>query len=179
MSVWKRGSTYYIDLRWRDVPRMQLSTGTGSKALARDMEATLRRLYRDNRSDLLGLLKLGRVTLRQLHDAVTNGPKAVEILRTQADALELDPLVEKWLDWMASPAGVSPRTRRRYANQSVRRYRVSWEGFFETLPKGRSSTLADLTTGFVAAYKTSRVRAEGGSERHTRHDGRSPSPGYH
>lgn len=175
MSLWKRGSTYYIDIRWRDVPRMQLSTGTGNKGLARDIEATLRRLYREDRRDLLGLLKLKRVTLRQLHEAVTKGPRAVEILRTQAESLPLGPLVEEWIAWMASPAGVSQRTKRRYASQTIRRYRVSWQGFFEVLAKGRASTLADLTDGFVAAYKASRVRADGGDARHTRQDGSPPS----
>lgn len=175
MSIWKRGNTYYIDVRWRDMPRLQLSTGTGNKALAREMESTLRRLYRENRSDLLGLLKLKRVTLRQLHEAVVKGPKAVQVLRIQAESLELSPLVDEWLHWMKSANGLSLRTRRRYADQTVRRYRVSWEGFFEILPKGRDAKLSHLTDGFVADYKRTRVRAEGGSARNSKKEGKTLS----
>lgn len=176
MSFWKRGRTYYIDFRWRDAPRMQLSTGTSNKALARAMDTTLQNLYREGRLDLLDLLKEKSISLRQLHDAVCTGPRAVDILRVQASSPTLGPLVEEWLDWLASPAGVSPRTQRRYAQQTVRRYRVSWQAFFEVLPQGREAGLADLTSGFVADYRKSRVRAEGGHARNTRIDGARPSP---
>ena len=167
MSTRRRGKdgAYYVRIRWRDVPRMYLSTGTGNKALARDMETTLRRLYREGRLDLLGLLKLRRFSLRQLHDAVTRGPLAVEQLRLGADSPELGPLVDEWLAWCKSPAGISPRTRRRYAAQTTRRYRVSWRGFYEVLPRGRAARLADLTAGFLADYRRTRVRAQGGAKR--------------
>lgn len=44
------------------------------------------------------------------------------------------------------------------------------------LPRGPSSHLSNLTDGFVADYKRTRVRAEGSFARNTRQDGARPSP---
>ncbi len=176
MSLYKRGRNYYIDFRRRGAPRMQLSCGTGNKAFARAMETTLENLYREGRLDLLGLLKEKRLTLRQLHDAVLAGPRAVDILRTEADSPALGPLVEEWFEWLASPAGISPRTHRRFSPRTVRRYRSNWEAFFEMLPNSRASGLSELTSGFVTDYRKHRVKAEGGNARNRRKDGARPSP---
>jgi hypothetical protein len=42
---------------------------------------------------------------------------------------------------------------------------ADWNAFFETLPRGREATLNDLTTGFVANYRRTQVRATGGVAR--------------
>jgi len=58
----------------------------------------------------------------------------------------------------------------------VRRYEVSWAGFFAVLPRGRDATLADITKGFVLEYRRSRARAVGGRKRLER-PGQSVSAG--
>jgi integrase len=58
----------------------------------------------------------------------------------------------------------------------VRRYEVSWQGFFAVLAQGRAATLADLTKGFVLDYRRSRARAVGGRKRLER-PGQSVSAG--
>lgn len=52
----------------------------------------------------------------------------------------------------------------------MRRYQVSWEGFFAVLPRGRDGTLADLTKGFLLDYRRARTRAVGGRKRIERPD---------
>lgn len=175
MSIWKRNRTYYLDFRLRDAPRLQISSGTSNKALAKSMERTLQNLHREGRFDLIGLLKDKKVTIRQLHNAAVKGPQALDILRAQANSPTLGPLIEEWFEWLASPSGIN-RQGRRYAPQTVRRYRVSWEGFFEVLPNSKDARLSDLTDGFVADYKRTRVRAEGGFARNSNKDGKAPSP---
>lgn len=166
MSLLKRGKVWYVVVKWRDVPRMRLSTGTGNRGLARAMQDSLRRLYEHGRLDFFDGLKDGAKTLRQVHHAVCQGPGAVDVLaRLEAESPPLGPLVDDWLAWIAGPAGLSPRTRRRYAPKTIRRYRVSWDGFFAALPQGRGARLADITAGFVADFKRSRVRAQGGGAR--------------
>jgi hypothetical protein len=79
----------------------------------------------------------------------------------------LGELVDKWLAWLASPAGVSPRTRRRYSEKTRCQYQGSWNGFFSVLPEGRDSQLSDLTRGFLLDYRRARAPAVGGRERKT------------
>jgi integrase len=92
-------------------------------------------------------------------------PAALEQLRAKAESPQVGELVDRWLAWLRSPAGVSPRTRRRYAPRSVERYAVSWEGFFAVLPRGREARLSDVTRGFVLEYRRTRARAVGGRKR--------------
>jgi integrase/recombinase XerD len=152
-----------------------LTTGTTIKARAIAMERTLYSLRDAGRRDILSLLANRRVTLPEVHGAYSRNPAELEHLRARAESPALGDLVEEWLAWCRSPAGVSPRTKRRYAPQTVRRYRVSWEGFFEILPRARASRVSDITTGFIAEYKNARVRAEGGAGRNTRKDGTPPT----
>ena len=167
MSPFKRrdGASYYIDVRWRGYPHVRLSTGTRNKARAVAMERTLYALRDAGRGDLLGLLAARRLTLAEVHDAYTRNPGELEHLKARAESPSLGPLVEEWLAWCRSPAGLSPRTRRRYTGQTVNRYGVSWEGFFSVLPHGRDSQLSDLTRGFALDYRRTRVRATGGKRR--------------
>lgn len=163
MTPFKRGRIYHIDVRWKGIRRLQLSTGTANKARAVAMQRTLYALRSAGRSDLLGLLAEGKIKLPELHDAYEKRGDELEHLKARAESPRLGDLIEKWLGWL--PTAVSVRTKRRYAPRTVTRYRVSWEGFFEVLPRGRDSTLADLTPGFVADYRQVRHRATGGRRR--------------
>ena len=167
MSPFRREghSVYYLDLRWRGYPRLKLSTDTTNKRRAEDMERTLYALRRVGRRDLLELLAQRRLRLPELHDIYTRDPAALEQLKARAASPGLGELVDRWLTYLRSPAGVSPRTKRRYTTASVNRYAYSWAGFFEVLPRGRGATLADLTQGFISEYRRTRVRAVGGRRR--------------
>lgn len=172
MSPYRRpdGATYYVDLRWRGFPRLKLATGTTTKARAEAMEHMLAALKRSGRRDLLGLLAARRVTLADLFDAYEKRGTELEQLQARAESPTLGGLVERWLAWLRSAAGVSARTRRRYAERTVQQYAVSWEGFFSVLAKGREARLSDLTRGFVLDYRQSRTRATGGKKRVTHPD---------
>lgn len=176
MSLFKRGRYYQFDIRWMGIQRIRVSARTTNRARARAMLQTLRTLYSVGRTDLLNLLASRQIALTDLHDAYLQRGDQLEHLKARAESPCLGNLVDEWLEWLESPSGVSPRTRRRYAKQTTRRYRVSWEGFFEVLSGGRGSRLSDVTQGFVADYKNARIRAEGGFSRNTRKDGSPPSP---
>jgi integrase len=167
MSPYRRkgGASYYITLRWKGWPRIRLATGTSNKSRAIAMERTLHALKSAGRRDILTLIGDGRLRLDAVHDAHTRNPAELEQLRARVGSPRLGDLVDRWLAWLRSPAGVSPRTKRRYAPRSVDRYAVSWEGFFAVLARGREATLSDLTRGFVLDYRRSRVRATGGRKR--------------
>ena len=176
MSVYKRGKIWHVEVTWRGVGRIRTTTSTTKKQRAQAIERTLIALRDAGRFDLLGLLRDGKLTLVDLHSAWQGGAEALTQLKAKTLTQPLEPLVNEWLEWLESPAGISLHTRRRYAKQTTRRYRVSWEGFFEVLPGGRGSRLSDITQGFVADYKNARIRAEGGFSRNTRKDGSPPSP---
>jgi hypothetical protein len=161
----KGGASYYITLRWKGWPKIRLATGTSNKSRAIAMERTLHALKSAGRRDLLELVAGGRLRLDAVHDAYTRNPAELEQLRARVGSPRLGDLVDRWLAWLRSPAGVSPRTKRRYAPRSVDRYAVSWEGFFAVLARGREATLSDLTRGFVLDYRRSRIRATGGRKR--------------
>ena len=175
MQPYKRGRCYHIDVRWNGYPRIRLSTKTSNKVRAQAMVNTLVNLRDAGRKDLIGLLAAGRVGLVELHEAYLNRGDELEQLQARAESPKLGLLINEWLEYLRSPAGVSPRTKRRYADQTIRRYRVSWEGFFEVLPNGRESRLSDITSGFIREYRNQRVRADGGTTRNTRKDGARPS----
>ncbi len=161
----KNGRTYELDVRWRGYPRLRLACGTTNKARAAAMGRTLTALRDAGRRDLLGLLAEHRLTLAEVHDAYTRDPATLEHLKAKAESLQLGPLVDEWLTWCKSPAGLSLRTKRPYTPKTVRRYAVSWEGFFAALPKGRDARLSDITRGFLLDYRRVRVRASGGKKR--------------
>jgi integrase len=158
-------SVYYLDVRWRGYPRIRVSTDTTNKHRANEMERTLRSLRHSGRRDILQLIADGKLRLVDVHDTYTRAPGSLEQLRARAASPRLGELVDRWLNWLRSPAGVSLRTRRRYSPATVYRYGVSWQGFFAVLPRGRDATLADLTRGFILTYRQSRIRATGGLQR--------------
>jgi integrase len=166
VSPFKPSAVYYVEVRWRGFRRFKVSTDTTVKSRAQDMERTLWALRHQGRRDLIGLLAAGRLTLPDLHNAFVCGQ--LDRLQTLTESPKLGPLVTEWLAWLRSPAGISSRTHRRFAPQTVTRYEVSWSGFFEVLPRGRESSLALLTSGFVADYRAARRRAVGGRKRQTR-----------
>lgn len=169
MSPYRRpdGVTFYVDLRWQGYPRVKMSTGTGLKGRAIAIERTLYALRDAGRRDILELLAAGRLRLGDVHDAYCRSPNDLEQLRARVESPAVGVLVDDWLTYLRSPAGISPHTKRRYAPQSIRRYAASWEGFFTVLPQGREARLSDLTRGFVLDYLRTRQRAVSG-KRHRR-----------
>ena len=167
MSPYKRpdGTTYYVDLRWRGFPRLKLSTGTTTQARAAAMEHMLAALKRSGRRDLRELLAAGRLTLPDVFDAYEQRGDELEQLKARTESPALGGLVDEWLAWARSPAGVSSRTHRRMTARTVQRYAVSWQGFFVVLARGREAQVSDLTRGFIADYRASRQRATGGKKR--------------
>ncbi|MSR07275.1 MAG: site-specific integrase [Gemmatimonadetes bacterium] len=161
MSPFKRGAVFYVDVRWKGYPRLYLSTDTTNKARATAIERTLYALRSAGRRDLLGLLAAGKVTLPELHDAHERRGDELEQLKAKADSPRLGELVDVWEAWLSSPSGISPRTGRRYAAHTTRRYSVSWANFFAAIPQGRDATLSALNKGFVADYR--RMRSEAGA----------------
>lgn len=162
----RKGSTSYeVDVRWRGYPRIRLACGTESRGRALAMCRTLVALRDAGRRDLLGLLATHRVTFAEVHDTYLRDPSAIEQLKAKVESPALGLLVDEWLAWCRSPAGISPRTRRPYVSGTVTRYAVSWEGFFAVLARGREACLSDLTRGFILEYRRARVRATGGRRR--------------
>ncbi|HVN33302.1 MAG TPA: site-specific integrase [Thermoanaerobaculaceae bacterium] len=161
----KDGDSYYLDVRWRGYPRIRMSTGTTLKARAVAMERTLYALKAAGRADILGMVADGRLRLADVYEAWTNDRCALEHAAARAESPNLGALFDEWYLWLGSPAGISPHTHRRIALQTIRRYKSSWASFLLLLPKGRDSTLTDITRGFVADFRISRVRAVGGRKR--------------
>jgi integrase len=161
MSLYKRSDSaaWWINVQWKGYDRIHLSTGTERKRLARDMLNTLRTLKAAGRRDLLGLIASRRLELADVHAVYLNDPGSVAGLKVVEPSPRLGALVGEWQGWLESPAGLSPRTRRRYRSQTIRRYLVSWERIFAQLPKGRDTTLAELTSGAIAVYRKDRVTA--------------------
>lgn len=162
--VRRKDSPYYlIDVRWKDYPRIRLSSGTASKAQAAQFEQMLRTLKVQGRRDLLGLVAMGRISLSELYEAHVSGPEKLAHLTARTPSPPLGELVDEWLLWLAR--AVSPKTKAPYSPRTIERYRVSWAGFFEKLQLGRESTVADLTDGFVEDYRATRQKAVGGIKR--------------
>jgi len=124
------------------------------------MERTIFSLHNAGRQDLLTLLVEQRLSLEQLHEAYEKRGDEVEKLVAKAESPELGGLVARWFEWLESANGVSPRTRRRYAANTIYRYKESWAKLFVVLPNGRAARLSGLTKGFISEYRRTRI-AEG------------------
>ena len=161
MSVYRRDDSrhWWINVQWKDCPRIQLSTLTDRKPEAKRMVATLRALRSAGRYDLLGLIAARRLVLQEVHAAFMRDSSSLGRMEATEPTPELGALVDEWLAWLGSPAGISPRTKRRFAVQTVRRYAVSWDQIFALLPLGRASGVSDLTSGAIASYRKARVEA--------------------
>ncbi|HXQ28916.1 MAG TPA: site-specific integrase [Gemmatimonadales bacterium] len=162
MSLLRRGNVFHLDVEWRTYPRIRVSTGTTLKARAKAMERTVYALRNAGRRDLLQLLADGRVNLEELHSAYEKRGDEIEQLAAKADSPALGALVSEWYAWLESPNGVSPRTRRRYAPNTIYRYKESWAKLFTLLPGGQTARLSDLTKGFMTDYRRSRIASGSG-----------------
>jgi integrase len=155
MSLFKRGGVYYLEFRWQGYGRLYFSTRTTLKPRAKAMERTIYALRNAGRRDLLGLLAERRLSLDEVHDAYERRGPELEQLVVKAESPQLQGLVAQWFRWLESPNGVSPRTRRRYAGNTIYRYRESWAKLFARLPG--EARLSDVTKGFMADYRASRI----------------------
>ena len=163
MSIYKRPESrrYVVEIRWRGVPRLKLSTGTGSKVRAGAMERTLHGLRDAGRLDVLRLLAEGKLALSDVHEDYQRDPAALQQRVAKVASPILGPLVDEWLKWLESPSALSSKTRRPFSPRTAYRYRESWQRLFRVLPKGRDATLADITKGFLAEFRD--VRRRGGT----------------
>jgi integrase len=159
MSVYRRkgSAAYYVDLRWQGYPRVQVSTGTTNKARANAMVATVRRLRDMGRRDVIGLIASGKLRLEDVHDDLLVGRDVLEQRIAQTSSPALANLVDEWLEYLASPAALSVKTKRPYSPKTVRRYWESWQRLFAGFPKGRETTLGDITKGLLADYRKTRI----------------------
>ncbi len=98
-----------------------------------------------------------RLSLEELHEAYERRGDELEQLVAKAESPEIGGLVTRWFEWLESPNGVSPRTRRRYASNTIYRYRESWAKLFSVLPNGQAARLSDLTKGFMVDYRKARI----------------------
>jgi len=169
MSIYRRRdsagkpSVWWIDARWRGVPRIQGSTGTENKTLARAILTSLRALKNAGRTDLLGLVASAKLTLSETHFAWLNDRERLTHALARANAPTLGELADEWLASIDMPGALSPRTKRPYAPGSTQRYRVSLNSIFATLPNGRETRTTDLTRGALLAFRDSRRKSVTGS----------------
>jgi integrase len=162
VSVFKRPESkrYVVEVRWRGVPRLKLSTGSTSKARAGAMERTLQALRDIGRFDVLRLLGEGKLRLADVHEDYQRDPAALQQRVATVASPVLGPLVDEWLRWLESPAALSSKTRRPFSPRTAYRYRESWQRLFRVLPRGRDATLTDINKGFIAEFRKAR-RHEG------------------
>ena len=158
MSIFKRpeSSRYVIEIRWRGLPRLKLSTGSSSKKLAEAMQRTLYGLKDSGRLDVLRLLAEGNLRLADVHEDYVRNPAALQHRLAAVASPTLGPLLDQWFAWLDDPATLSSKTKRPYAPKTTQRYRVSWARVLALLPRGRASTLADMTKGFLADFRAQR-----------------------
>ena len=157
MSVYKREDTYYIELRWRGYPRIRVSAHTGLKEQAEAMQAVLRRLREKGRRDLLELLAAGRLEVDGLVASYEADPEKLEQAQVKAPSPPIGELLDEWYGWLASAAGISAKTRRRFAPNTIRRYQMSWQCLLSVIKTGRETALGDINDGLIADYRAKRV----------------------
>ena len=160
MSIYKRpeSSRYVVEIRWRGIPRMKLSTGTSSKTRAVAMDRTLHGLRDAGRLDVLRLLADGRLALADVHEDYQRDPSVLQQRVAKVVSPILGPLVDEWLKWLESASALSSKTRRPFSPRTAYRYRESWQRLFRVLPRGRDATLANITKGFLAEFRETRRR---------------------
>jgi integrase/recombinase XerD len=113
------------------------------------MEVMLDRLKARGQWDLLERLWDKRLDLRDVFDAYEAGE--LERLTTELVAPPLRTLVDEWL---ASLPTALNRLHRRYAPETIRRYKVNWNRLLDALPE--DAKLSDLTKGFLLDYRQTR-----------------------
>ena len=160
MSIYKRPESrrYVVEVRWRGLPRLKLSTGSTNRARAGAIERTLQALRDVGRFDVLRLLGEGKLRLADVHEDYQRDPAALQQRIAKVASPVLGPLVDAWLTWLESPSALSSKTRRPFSPRTAYRYRESWQRLFRVLPRGRDATLADITKGFIAEFREARRR---------------------
>jgi integrase len=159
VSLYKRGRTWSTELRYKDWPRIRVSTGTSVKGIARELEGTLKALIAAGRRDLVGQIMGGRLALADVHDLYHRDREALEQRAQREASPGLGVLVDEWLDWLDCPEAISPRTRAHYAANTIRRYRMSFATIFDTAPEGRALKLQGLTRGFFLDLRATRIKS--------------------
>ena len=164
MSIYKRpeSTRYVIEIRWQGLPRLKLSTGSSSRKLAEAMQRTLHGLKDAGRLDVLRLLAEGKLRLADVHEDYVRNPAALQHRLAAVASPTLGPLLDQWFAWLDDPATLSSKTRRAYAPKTTQRYKVSWTRVVALLPRGREATLADMTKGFLADFRSQRRREGAG-----------------
>jgi len=80
VSVFKRPESrrYVVEVRWRGLPRLKLSTGSTNRARAGAMERTLQALRDVGRFDVLRLLGEGKLRLADVHEDYQRDPTSLQ-----------------------------------------------------------------------------------------------------
>lgn len=159
MSLYRRGRVWWIDLRFEHWPRIRVSTGTGVKSIARELEGTLKALIPAGRRDLVGQISTGQLALSDVHQLYHHDREALEQRSQREASPELGPLVDEWLAWLERLEALSPKTKAPYSKNTIRRYEVSWRRIFEAAPEGRALKLKSLTRGFFLDLRAARMKA--------------------
>lgn len=155
----KKGGCYYVDLRWKDYPRVQQSTGTTNRPLAAAFHATVLRLRQQGKRDAIQLIASGQLKLADVHEASLRGEDALrELLRSSVTA-PIGDLLDDWFRWLRSPATIAPRTKRRYSDATVNRYDQSWRKILRVLDGGRAAALGQLDNDFLKNLRRQRLEA--------------------
>lgn len=169
MSIYRRRNAsgalghWWVDVRWRGIPRIQASTGSDSKSRAKAIQATLHALRDAGRLDILGLVTNGHLSLAQVHMAWIRDPSTLSHAVARAESPTLGTLADEWLESLDTPGALSPRTKRPYSPKATQRYRVSINSVFATLANGRETRAADLTRGALVAFRDARRKHVTGS----------------
>src|SRR5437667_537645 len=126
------------------------------------MQRTLHGLKDAGRLDVLRLLAEGKLRLADVHEDYVRNPAALQHRLAAVASPTLGPLLDQWFAWLDDPATLSSKTRRAYAPKTTQRYKVSWARVVALLPRGRAATLADMTKGFLADFRSQRRREGAG-----------------
>lgn len=102
--------TFILDIRLGRLGRVKRASGTDDRAVFDDVKATIKRLRKERKWDLLALIANGRVTPIELCEAVWNAK--LDQLPTAEDAQPLSRLVELYVTGLdLKPRTVAERTR--------------------------------------------------------------------
>lgn len=167
MGMYRRDSVWYIESRWRGWPRLCVTTKTGVKKEAEQMERSLTAMRDAGRRDLIDAIRQGRITLPEAHDRWIRNQRVEldEHVKVSTPAPSLRELSDRWFAWMRGPNGIS-RVGRPYGEDTIIGYEQLMEVLFRHLPNGGDSVLADITSTFLTNYREQRV-SKGVSQVHT------------
>ena len=98
-------TTLVIDRRYRGVGRIKKATGTKVPAVKRKLERMLEALYGDGRLDLLRLIRDGKLSLMEVHDAYQR--RALNLLPTGQTVSPLVETMRAWVDGLRIPTDYS------------------------------------------------------------------------